>query len=382
MSNLRQQLSREWQLLLTDSWLLSLVSWVPLLLFFILWWIFSAGIPRDLTIGVVDLDNSHLSRALIREYDAHPSLRVSNHFKNISVGSIAMQKTDINALVFIPANLEKQMRLNNPPTITVFFNSQFLLTGNLIANAIRQAHGTYNSKLELVKSLANGKTIHQAFAVAIPLLTQITPLFNSNTNYAQFLVSAIIPAIWQILIVIISIMALARETRLQGIDEWLKEKPIIRIVGKLLPYTLILWLHGALFLLFMFSVLQWPMNGSWTILLMSQLLMVLASQAIALLVFLLVKDPTRALSLAAAYTAPSFAFMGVTFPATDMLIPAQIWRSILPVSHYIDIQINQANHGASLSNALPQMGTLMLFIPIFLLAYKLAIQNNKRVTIT
>lgn len=120
------------------------------------------------------------------------------------------------------------------------------------------------------------------------------------------------------------------------------------------------------------------MNGSWDILILSQLLMVLASQAMGLLLYLLLKDAARALSMAAAYTAPSFAFMGVTFPVTDMTVPAQIWRNFIPVSHYIDIQLHQTNHGASAYSALPQMGALLLFLIVFFLAYLLAVRIKQQ----
>jgi ABC-2 type transport system permease protein len=173
-------------------------------------------------------------------------------------------------------------------------------------------------------------------------------------------------------------LALSREMRLQGLAAWLGEQPLAAIAGKLLPYTAILWLQGIMFLWFMYGLLDWPMNGSWDILLLSQLLTVLASQAMGLLLFLVVKNSARALSLAAAYTAPSFAFMGVTFPATDMIVPAQIWRDFLPISHYINIQLYQANHGASIFTALPQIGALLLFSVAFLLAYQLAIHIKQQ----
>ncbi len=372
MKNLQQQIRREWQLLLSDSWLRALVSWVPLLMFLILWWIFSAGLPRDLAVGVVDLDHSDISRALIRQYDSHPSLRVSRQFSDVNAGSSAMRNGEINALLVIPYDMRKRILIGYPPQVTAFYNSQFLLTGNMIASALQQAHGTFGAKLEIMNALANGKVGQQALGAAVPVGTQATALFNINTNYANFLVSGLIPSVWQILIVVITMLAISRELRLQGLAVWLGEKPVIAIAGKLLPYTIILWLQGLAFLWFMYIYLGWPMNGSWDILLLSQLLMVLASQAMGLLLFLLVKNPARALSLAAAYTAPSFAFMGVTFPATDMILPAQIWRDFLPVSHYINIQLYQANHGASIATAIPQIGALLLFSVAFLLAYKLA----------
>ena len=380
MNTLQQQIRRELKLLLSDSWLLALSSWVPLLLFFILWLIFSAGLPRELAIGIVDLDHSNISRGLIRQYDAHPSLRVSRQFSDVSHGSSAMRNSEINALLVIPYDMEKHIITGRPPQVTAFYNSQFLLTGNMVASALQHAHGTFGARLEVMSALTQGNVGEQALGAAVPVGTQATALFNINTNYANFLVSGLIPGLWQILIVVTTMLAISREMRLQGLAAWLGQQPLAAIAGKLLPYTAILWLQGILFLWFMYGLLDWPMNGSWDILLLSQLLTVLASQAMGLLLFLVVKNSARALSLAAAYTAPSFAFMGVTFPATDMILPAQIWRDLLPISHYIDIQLYQANHGASILSALPQMGALLLFSVAFLLAYQLAIHIKQQAT--
>ena len=45
-----------------------------------------------------------------------------------------------------------------------------------------------------------------------------------------------------------------------------------------------------------------------------------------------------------------------------MTLLARVWRSLLPISHYIDIQIAQVNYGAAAMLSLPQLGHLALFI--------------------
>ena len=371
-SELHRQLGREWLYLKKDPWLLSLVSWVPVIMFILLWYIFSAGLPRDLSIAVVDLDHSQMSRGVIRHYDASPMLQVTQQYDSIHSGQRALKSADINALVVLPGKMEIDTRLGRPPQITVFYNAQFLLTGKLIASAVLQSQSTFNAKLSILQAFSQGDIGVQAVGAAVPVSSQITALFNINSNYAQFLVSAIIPALWQILIVVATILALARELRLQGITAWLGDYPSSAMLAKLLPYTFIFWLHGLLFLCGMYLVLGWQMNGSWLVVIIAQLFMVIGSQAMALLLFMLAREGARTLSLAAAYTAPSFAFMGVTFPATDMTLPARIWRELLPVSHYIEIQIAQASHGASVFSVLPQMFSLLLFSFAFVVALVLA----------
>jgi ABC-2 type transport system permease protein len=131
---------------------------------------------------------------------------------------------------------------------------------------------------------------------------------------------------------------------------------------------LLFWLQGLLFLFGMFALLGWPMHGSWSVLIVSQVLMVIACQSVAAFVFLMTKDSMRVMSLMAAYSAPGFAFMGITFPATDMTLPARIWRELLPATHYVEIQLNHANYGSSPLSALAQMGTLLMFSLLLALA--------------
>ncbi len=356
-------MAREWRILFRDPWLLSLVSWLPALIYFTLWSIFSAGIARDLPIGVVDLDKSRTSRALIRHYNSNPALDASYNFTNVQQGAHALRAGKINGLVIIPVELEKQTLLGHPPQVTAFVNNQFLLIGKSINSALLQSQGTFTAGVEVIKNLASGPpVISQALSSSIPIGSQITPLFNISTNYAQFLASAILPAIWQILIVAATVLSLAAEKRRQGIQQWLSKAPLKALSAKCIPLLLVFWLHGLIFLWVMGTLLDWPMNGSLVFLSFTQFMTVCASMAAASTFFFLTLDATRGLSLAAAYAAPGLAFMGVTFPVTDMTLPAKAWRSLLPVSHYMEVQIAQLNYGAPVHTNIPQIQHLALFI--------------------
>jgi len=347
------QLRREGRLLFADPWLMSLMSWIPLLLFGSIWFIFSGAIARDLATGVVDLDGSRMSRALIRQYDASPALQVGRSYSTVAEGAKALRGGEIYALVIIPASLEKDTLLGRAPQVTAFYNSQFILIGRLINAALQQAHGTSVAGIEVAENLRSGRPeMRVALATAVPIGNQLNPLFNSSSNYAQFLVSAIIPAIWQILIVVTTNLSMVAEMRREGLYRWLHPHPIAAILIKLMPSTLVFWLQGIGFLWGMFVLLGWPMHGSWAVLLGAQLLTVLACQSAGACIFFLSPDPTRALSLAAAYTAPAFAFMGITFP----------------ISHYIDIQVGQANYGAPAATAISDLGCLLVFLLLLAVA--------------
>ncbi|MGL6477417.1 ABC transporter permease [Aeromonas hydrophila] len=358
----------EWRLLWQDPFGRALASWLPLLLIGILCWVFSAGLARDLKIGLVDLDQSLLSRQLAFSLDASAGLKVAQQFDSIDAGASALRGGDIYALVVLPSHLERDARQGTQPQVTVFNNGQFILIAKLVNSALAQVVGTLNGQVGVLSAMAGGKALPGALGQAVPIASQVTALYNINSSYAQFLLSALLPAVWQILVVLYGINALARTDRL-GLD-WTTKGVWFGLWRTLLPHVLIGWGWGLGWTLLLFKGFGYPMQGSWLVLTAGLGLAAAACVSMGAFFYGIIRDPARALSLAGAYTAPGFAFMGVTFPVSAMGDLAQFWRSLLPISHYVELQIGQTNYGQPLAAALPQFGALLLFLLPLLLVVR------------
>lgn len=361
-------MGREWRLLWQDPFGRALASWLPLLLMGILCWVFSAGLARDLKIGLVDLDQSLLSRELAFSLDASAGLKVAQQFDSIEAGASALRGGDIYALVVLPSHLERDARQGTQPQVTVFNNGQFILIAKLVNSALAQVVGTLNGQVGVLSAMAGGKALPGALGQAVPIASQVTALYNINSSYAQFLLSALLPAVWQILVVLYGINALARTDRL-GLD-WTTKGVWFGLWRTLLPHVLIGWGWGLGWSLLLFKGFGYPMQGSWLVLTAGLGLASAACVSMGAFFYGIIRDPARALSLAGAYTAPGFAFMGVTFPVSAMGDFAQFWRSLLPISHYVELQIGQTNYGQPLAAALPQFGALLLFLLPLLLVVR------------
>ncbi len=346
-----------------DPWQLALVSWLPLVLFAMLWWIFSAGIVTDIEVSVVDLDGSRLSRSLIRALDATPALRVAHHPGSVLEGRRALSNAETGALIVIPYDFQARVTEGLKPEVTAFYNGQFILVGKAIKAALVQAQGTVAATLDGARVLAKGVPIPGAAGLAAPLVPQITPLHNVSMNYALFLVPAILPALWQVIMIVGMINAIGRELREGTWNAWLAAGPFRAWAGKMLPYVAAYWALGALTLVF-YRVLGWPVRGSWAILLGAMALAAVATAVMAGALFVAVRDIPRALSLAAAYTAPSFAFLGITFPTNNMPAAARLWRELIPVCHSMDVQVLEMSRAAPLAAAAPHLGALLVFLGV------------------
>ncbi|WP_293145554.1 ABC transporter permease [Moritella sp.] len=362
---------RENQLILASKWQLSLVTWLPLACMLLVYAIFSQGIPRDLAVAVVDQDHSRLSRSLVRYIDANPALAVTTQLTNLNEGKALMQRGEVYGVVYIPRDFEKHTYLAMTPEVTTFYNAQYVLIGKLVSSNMVKTFATFTAKIDAVKTLASGGNLAVIKGAVAPISTQINPLYNVSTNYIPFLVTAAVAALWQIFILVSVLLAFGSEYKNNTQNSWFQRADgavVSAVIGKLLPYTLLSVVHGLLFLSFFYGYLSMPMHGNWGYLLLILVTGVLAGQAIALFIFTLTMNFTQAISMGAAYTAPAFAFMGVTFPAESMPQLALIWRSLLPITHYMQLQIGQVNYGQDFMTLLPQLTSLGLFILMFVVA--------------
>ncbi|RDX37316.1 ABC transporter permease [Vibrio campbellii] len=370
------------QILRRDKWLFSCLTWVPILLAVTMWGVFSAGIARDLPIGVVDLQHSQLSRKMIQSFDASSTLSVDYHYASATEAKNAMIEGDIYAYAVIPPQFDQDILLHRQPQLSVFFNSQYILVAKLINSAVAQSQGYFDAQLEAMGNLAKGNTTTlAAIGQAVPISTQITALFNRNTNYAQFLVTAIVPAIWQICVVVSTILILAAHFRIYGNGNnsfaFLGDRPFTRLSKILGQYIPLFMAQGALFLIWFYVLLDWPMEGSYVVMLLAQFVTTIACIIMGALFFFLSMDPARAMSFAGAFTAPSFAFMGITFPVSDMNALAHAWRGLLPITHYIEVQVDQASYGASAAQSIGSLWPMIGYIiPLLMTAALMAKHRN------
>ena len=316
-------------------------------------------------VGLVDLDHSAYSRQLARQLDASSAMRLAAEYASPLAGSDALRVGQIYGLVLIPDDFEKQVRQGRQPTLTVFYNSQLLLVGRMLSASMQQSLGTLAAQWSVGRSLVQRPVPLAAIGIAVPLTSQLTALFNLGGNYAQFLLSGLLPALWQILILVatISLLALRASRSRTATAAW--TQVAAQLCRDLVPLLLIYWAWGGIMLWWLYGVSAGAMKGALWLLVLAQGGMVLACLAMGGLLFGLTRDGARAMSLAAGYSAPAFAFMGVTFPAHNMDLLARIWRNLLPVSHYTQIQIGQMNQGLSKPTTLAPLGCLLLFVLIW-----------------
>ncbi|QOF75992.1 ABC transporter permease [Variovorax sp. 38R] len=342
---------REFALLRTRPWDLAMISWVPLLAVFLIWWIFSAGLPERLPIGVLDQDHSALSRQLVRFLDATPGLRVTQQYADEAEMQRALTSGAVDAAVQVPRDLSRDVKQGRVGQIVLLHNAQLGTHSSLIQRDVRTAVATMSAGVELAVRNKRGESMKAARVSMDPVKASMVALFNTSTDYEQFLGAALIPALLHILAMTAGAWAVGRELRDRSLGGWLGAAPrwpeaLAALAGKLaLPFAS-LSAVGIAAMLWITAGRGWHPVGSvgWT--LFALVVFVALSIALGAFVSSLTRSLRTALSATGFITAPAFAFGGVGFPLVAMPVLAQLWASLLPYTHYIRVQMEQLQMGA------------------------------------
>lgn len=354
-------LAREWAELRRPMEQCALL-WIPLLALGLTWAIFARGVAQDLPVAVVDEDNSAASRQFIRWLDATSGLRVTVRTASLEDAWAGIRRGDVYGVVLVPRDFARDLKRGRGAELPAWYNAQFLPVANVVSRDLQAAAAGFGAAMETRARLVRGETRAIATVRLNPITTQRTTLFNPQLNYGPFLVTGIAAAVLHIAAILAAVRGIGRELRAGSAPEWFASAGGGRVAalgGKLaLPFfvhvalglaTLIAW-HG---------VLGWPVRGSGLMLAGGMIALLAAYYALGAAIVLVTSNYRLASSTAAFLTAPALAFGGVTFPLEAMPWPAWTWGRLLPLTSYLQLQIEQTGRGAPVLSSLPQLIALV-----------------------
>ncbi len=357
----RRELSR-----IAGDWYYAVLMLVlPLVGFALLCAIFASGVPRDLPVVVVDGDHSALSRQLFRMVDATPSMRVACEAPDMAAARALVLENKAYAVIVAPEGLERDVRRGESPRVVAYYNAQYLLPASLIRKDLRAAIGTLAAGLELRARESRGEPARVALARSEPIRVDYHTLFNPQLNYSYYLAAALLPAILQLFIVVGGVHAIGVELKEGTAGAWIEAaggSAWRAVAGKLVPYAAHFTALGLFMLVVLFRYMAVPMRGHLAVIVAATALFVLAYLAMAVLIVSWTANLRLATSVAAFYTTPAFAFVGITFPTFGMPAVGRAWGALLPLTHYLKIVVDESMRGAGTATVMPSLGVLLAFV--------------------
>ncbi len=312
-----------------------MMVFIPVLYMFLFGGLFSMQTVKHIPIGVVDLDGSAESRALIHGFEDADDVRVAVLSGDEMTVQSAMEAGDICGMAVIPNGFGRSVQNRQPVSVEAVINQGNTVLGGGAARGIQTVVATYNANQIVQNRMAKGQSTEEAMAAASPVTLSVRSLYNTTGGYVDFFAGILILHAIQIgtVFVLGPMMVLERIRRRLSIAA----HPVRTVAVKTILYGLLqtvvflaalilahilfgLTIRARIFLLFGFSLL---------------FIMVLTSFAIAAGSW--VETPGEAISYTLFYIMPSVLFSGAVWPRVSMDPVSLVFSWIMPIGYAGDV---------------------------------------------
>ena len=372
--NILAVIRREWKRILGRP--IYLVSSVLVMVFCYIFFlsIFSDGMPRSLPIGVVDLDQSYVSRTFVRNMDAVPNVHVVKQYVDYTEARDAMQRGDIYAFYTLDDGFGRKLMSSQQPDFSFYVNEAYIVAGSLTYKEL-----IYMSNLGIAFVQKKMLELRGQEVIDKEILATVQPISNDShmianpyVNYGVYLLNMMLPGIMQMLILLMTVFTIGFEMKMNTTPDLMKtanNSMLAALLGKLLPYTILFTVLGIGGNIVLYKFMHFPMNGSLLRYSFATFLFVLSYQAVGVMFIGLLPSLREALSLVAVYAILGVSFTGFTFPIEAMPRGAQVFQHLFPTRHYFKIYVAEALNGAPISYSLIYFAVLAAFTLLPFLTY-------------
>lgn len=323
------------------------IFFLPLFTFLLLTSLMEQGLPTKVPAGLVDHDGTSLSRSMSQSLGGMQLVDIVDMPTSFTEARHRMQEGKIYGFFMIPENFQADLLSGKSPKVTFYTNMTYYVPATLLFKTFKST-AVYAKAGVVVEIMDNAGVTDAPTSLLQPVNISGRGIGNPWLNYGVYLCNSFIPAVLQLMIMLMTCYTLGEEIKYKTSVRTLRMAggSIYKAVfARLLPQTVI-WIVIALFMqVWLFKFNHYPMNGSWWWMSLSQIMFVLASQGFALFFFCLIPNLRLSLSACALLGILSFSIAAFSFPVESMYPAMGIFSWILPTRYNFLIYIDQALNG-------------------------------------
>ena len=295
------------------------------------------GLPQEMPVGVVDLDNSSTSRALIRRLDGFQSSHVVAHYPSVAAARHAMQENDIYGFLYIPKGTTDQLLSARRPKVSYYFSNVSIAAGSMVMKDLKTVATLGSAAVGQATLRAKGLTDEQIQTFLQPIRIDLHQVANPWSNYNMYLSTVFVPGVMMLFMFLISAYSLGMELKRERSKELMAKAEnniVVAILGKYLPQALVFLILIFFYEFYIYHVLHFTHAGGWWTIILLSVLEVFASIGFGIFIFGLMPSLRMSMSICSLWGVLSFSLAGSAFPVMGMDAPIQALTWLFPLRHY------------------------------------------------
>ncbi|WP_198332920.1 ABC transporter permease [Psychrobacter aquimaris] len=327
----------------SDKGVLLLLLIAPIIYGFFYPWPYSTEVVNHVPVGIIDKDNSNLSRTIVRYASASPQLD-TQLFLNEQQAKEAMWSDEIAGYMVIPSGLEQQVLSGKAASVSVLGNGGYFLLNKNVQMGFLKAVSTVSAGIEIKKNVAQGAYSATAAAntQAVPLV--IIPLYNQTEGYGAYVVPAVSILILQQTLLIATAMLIGtwyeQRRHTTSIRGWL---------GRIAALSMFSFIIGCFYYGWTFELHHYPRGQNMLGSLLFLLLFCPTVATLGCVLGLWFRQRERSMQILIFSSLPMFFVSGYPWPADQLPTFLQIIRWFIPTTPGINTSVQLNQMGASIS---------------------------------
>lgn len=335
---------------------LALLTIVPAILLASMAAMIWPGSLNGLRVIVVDRDGGAVARSMIRTINSTPRLKLVEITGQIGPALSAVRREQAQAVIVIPRGIG-QIRPQAAP-VEILYQAQFLAAGSLASTYLELAAGQALADHAEAQMQVPGLDGLRRLAPGV----HVRLLGNPTLSLEWYLGLLLGPGVLHLAIAVTAIgsAGLLIDQKSFAAFAASHPRPATWLVGRMLPHVAAGTIWGTLWMLWLTLARGYRLEGSLVIVVIGLALLFVATCAIGLFLLAVTRETATSLSGAVIIAGSALAYSGASLPINGAPWPARLWNAILPLTHYLRLQMDEAM-AAAMRPVLVEAGVLLLY---------------------
>lgn len=282
---------------------------------------------------VVDRDRSEASRTHARRLLADTTFRRQRTSADVGTAVGAIESGDAAAAVVFPERMHADELAGRPVEVQVVLDGTDPNRALVVASAVTRYFGESTTALLRQRATSAGQPA-PATIRAIPRI-----LYNPDLATSPFMIPGVMTMLLVISTTVVTAMGLAREREMGTLEQVLVTpiRPIVLLLGKMVPFFLIGCFDVFLVLTAGVWLFQVPVRGPALVLVTGTLFYLFCTLGIGLLISSVSKTQQQAFLAGFLFIMPAILLSGVMTPVAAMPTWLRAVTYVNPVRYFVEI---------------------------------------------
>jgi len=347
---------KELQQMLRDRLTFAMAIGVPVLQLVLFGYAINTD-PKGLPTALIAADTGPMARSVSAALQNTGYFRIVHAGSSEAAGEALLESGEAQFMVAIPTDFTRRVVRGERPAILVAVDATDpSASGNAIAALAQIADQALAHDLDGALAPLRGKEP--------PYEIRIHRRYNPEGLTRYNIVPGLIGTILTMTMVMLTSLAMTRERERGTMENLLATpvRPIEVMLGKILPYVVTGYVQlgvilGAAWLLF-----EVPMLGSFTLLMATIGLFMIANLAVGFTFSTLARNQLQAMQMTFFFFLPSMLLSGFMFPFRGMPQWAQWLGELLPLTHFLRIVRGVMLKGNDAAQVAPEVWPMLAFV--------------------